>query len=331
MKKITVSIITPVYRAEKCLHRCIESILAQSFTDWELLLIDDGSPDNSGTICDEYALKDSRIKSFHQQNSGPSAARNYGLEKAIGDFIVFVDSDDYIDASMLQDLVIMAEQYKVDLCFFELNPVSENHVQAPYSFSSICHSSNIKIYLDKDECAEAIVGIECSGGMGWTCNKLFKHSIIQEHQIRFDHRFTIQEDHLFTLSYLCYVNSLLVTTYSPYNYVMTAGSLLSKNLPFKKTKELNNAMYVKRCDICRIFNIRDNDFIKWFKTDYATRIVANLLQMKGANLSREECIHEVEEVNIYINKEHVHPSGKCKYYDYIKWLPSWVIVKLLHC
>lgn len=94
MKNPTISVIVPVYKAEKYLTHCIDSILNQSFTDLELLLIDDGSPDRSGEICDKYARKDSRIRVFHQQNGGVSRARNNGLAHAQGQYVVFVDSDD---------------------------------------------------------------------------------------------------------------------------------------------------------------------------------------------------------------------------------------------
>lgn len=91
-----VSIIVPVYKAEKYLNRCIDSILAQTFTDWELLLIDDGSTDRSGDICDEYAKKDTRIRVFHKENGGVSSARNLGLDSAQGEWVTFIDADDYI-------------------------------------------------------------------------------------------------------------------------------------------------------------------------------------------------------------------------------------------
>lgn len=91
-----VSIIIPVYKAEKYLNRCIDSILAQTFTDWELLLIDDGSPDRSGDICDEYAKKDTRIRVFHKNNGGVSSARNLGLDNVLGEYVTFVDSDDWL-------------------------------------------------------------------------------------------------------------------------------------------------------------------------------------------------------------------------------------------
>ena len=94
-----ISIIIPVYKAEKYLHRCVDSILAQTFTDFELLLVDDGSPDSSGTICDRYAAADPRVHVFHKPNGGVSSARNLGIDNARGEWITFVDADDFISPS----------------------------------------------------------------------------------------------------------------------------------------------------------------------------------------------------------------------------------------
>ena len=91
-----ISVIVPIYNAEKHLQSCIDSILAQTFTDFELLLINDGSKDNSGSICDEYVIKDNRVRVFHKENGGVSSARNLGLDNAIGEWVTFVDSDDWI-------------------------------------------------------------------------------------------------------------------------------------------------------------------------------------------------------------------------------------------
>ncbi len=96
-----ISVIVPVYNVEQYLPRCIDSILAQTFTDFELLLIDDGSRDNSGKICDEYAEKDSRIRVFHKENGGVSSARNVGLDNTCGEYVSFIDSDDWIGPSFL--------------------------------------------------------------------------------------------------------------------------------------------------------------------------------------------------------------------------------------
>lgn len=95
MSDSLISIIVPVYNSEQTLNRCIDSILGQTYRNFELLLINDGSKDRSGEICDEYASNDSRIRVFHQKNSGPSAARNFGLNQAKGQYVVFQDSDDY--------------------------------------------------------------------------------------------------------------------------------------------------------------------------------------------------------------------------------------------
>ena len=105
MEKPIVTIIEPVYKAEKYLSCCIDSILAQSFKDFELLLIDDGSPDSSGQICNEYASKDNRIHSFHKENGGVSSARNMGIDNAQGEWICFIDSDDWVEADFLKELI----------------------------------------------------------------------------------------------------------------------------------------------------------------------------------------------------------------------------------
>ena len=101
MNNPKISVIVPVYNAEKYLHRCIDSILNQTFPDFELLLIDDGSKDQSGEICDEYAKKDSRVKVFHKENGGVSSARNVGIDNAVGEYICFCDSDDWVEKTWL--------------------------------------------------------------------------------------------------------------------------------------------------------------------------------------------------------------------------------------
>lgn len=113
-----ISVIIPVYNVEKYLHTCLDSILAQTFTDFELILIDDGSPDSSGKICDEYAEKDSRIRVFHQENQGQAAARNFGVNQAKADWIHFVDSDDIIHPQMLEILFdgVVKSNCNISMC-----------------------------------------------------------------------------------------------------------------------------------------------------------------------------------------------------------------------
>lgn len=111
-----ISIIVPVYKAEQYLHRCVDSILAQTYTNLEVILVDDGSPDRSGAICDEYAAKDSRIQVIHQENGGLSAARNAGIDSCTGEYIYFVDSDDCVLPQMCQVMLSSLLEHQVDIC-----------------------------------------------------------------------------------------------------------------------------------------------------------------------------------------------------------------------
>ena len=112
---MTISIIVPVYNVEPYLERCVKSILAQSYTQWELILVDDGSPDRCPEICDTYAAKDKRIKVVHKTNGGLSDARNHGLDVATGDYVLFVDSDDYIHPKMLQVMTLLVIEEDADI------------------------------------------------------------------------------------------------------------------------------------------------------------------------------------------------------------------------
>ena len=131
-----ISVIVPVYKAETFLHQCIDSILAQTFQNFEVLLINDGSPDRSGEICDEYAKKDSRIRVFHKENGGVTSARKYGIEQSCGEWIMFIDSDDYIELKSLELL---------------LSSAYENDTESPYGScreeSKLC--AEIRAYVSK--------------------------------------------------------------------------------------------------------------------------------------------------------------------------------------
>lgn len=155
-----ISIIVPVYNTEQYLHRCIDSILAQTYTDFELLLIDDGSTDLSGAICDEYAAKDSRVRVFHKENGGASTARNKGIKESRGEWIIFLDSDDYFLPKALDILIGAANKYCVPIshanfytedverkvvCNRWKNGIVSNNFRAWY-FHSICLCAGTTLY-----------------------------------------------------------------------------------------------------------------------------------------------------------------------------------------
>ena len=137
----TISVIVPVYNAQKHIHRCVDSILAQTFTDFELILVDDGSPDNCGAICDEYAAKDIRIRVIHQENQGQAAARNHAVAVTRGEWVCFVDSDDMIHPQMLEHLHRAAQESNVGISTcgaMEAETVpADFNVERPYSYHTM--------------------------------------------------------------------------------------------------------------------------------------------------------------------------------------------------
>ena len=142
MSKPLLSIIVPVYNVEKYIERCIKSILNQSFTNFELILVDDGSPDNCGKICDEYKKKDSRIKVIHKKNGGLSDARNAGIERAKGEYIAFVDSDDFINKYMYEILYKNAKKWDADISICNFKMVCEND-RIDEDISVICEDAKV--------------------------------------------------------------------------------------------------------------------------------------------------------------------------------------------
>ena len=199
-----ISIIVPVYNAEKYLHRCIDSILTQTFSDFELLLIDDGSTDKSGQLCNEYASKDNRVKVFHKQNGGVSSARNLGLDNAKGEWIAFVDSDDSVMNTYLSELISSND---VDLVVSGVRFINGNtSLLPPVALINIKENQGL---LDEQLCYSYF-------RTPWS--KLFKNRIIQLYSLRFSSFLRIGEDTDFVLRYLYEIKTLEFIPVSSYCY-----------------------------------------------------------------------------------------------------------------
>ena len=148
MNEKLVSVIVPIYNVEAYLNRCIDSIVNQTYKNLEILLIDDGSTDYSGKICDEYAKKDKRITTIHKKNGGLSDARNVGIEKANGKYITFVDSDDYIDIDYIEYLYSLIKKYKTNISFCKLRVIYNNNKRNQKQNAKDCIYNKIKAFKD---------------------------------------------------------------------------------------------------------------------------------------------------------------------------------------
>ncbi|MFW5847755.1 MAG: glycosyltransferase [bacterium] len=215
-----ISVIVPVYNVEKYLHKCIDSILAQRYTDFELLLINDGSTDTSGNICDDYAQKDSRVKVFHKQNGGVSSARNFGLDNAQGEWIGFVDSDDWIESEMYNFLITKAQESNFDIVACNYNKVFDDIIiprPAIEKSPLIRENEQIKWFIldalyPKYDLLINNITIEVRA----IWHKIFRKDIIHKSHIRFNENMKISEDALFNLQ--CFQQAQSVAFFNEYLY-----------------------------------------------------------------------------------------------------------------
>ena len=214
-----ISVIVPVYKVEKYLDRCIKSILDQSYRDFELILVDDGSPDNCGAICDNYADTDSRIKTFHKKNGGLSDARNYGTERALGSYITFIDSDDYVRCDYLEVLMNMILEKNANMAVGNFKDVTEDNALLPGSGEE---TGEVRVY-DSDEALHQLLATPNYLQMETAWGKLVKADIVKKHLFPVG-RF--HEDEATTYLYYLEAKTVAVTDRLIYGYYQNPESIM---------------------------------------------------------------------------------------------------------
>lgn len=222
-----ISVIVPIYKVEKYLEHCVDSIRRQTYSNLEIILVDDGSPDNCGAICDKLAQKDDRIRVIHQKNKGLSGARNTGLAAAKGEYVSFIDSDDTIHPEMYALLVSQMQEFHADLAICGHRIIREGAT----SLKSAPHTPTT-IVLDKAALYEEIFGR--LNNSVW--NKLYRHELLKT--IRFQEGTIHGEDLLFNLNYLTKCNLGVLNTSPMYNYLKRAGSITQSGFNEKRFHEI---------------------------------------------------------------------------------------------
>lgn len=245
---LTYSIIIPIYNADTTIMHCIDSILKQEYRNFELLLINDGSSDNSRKICDEYAQKDSRIKVFHKPNGGVSSARNLGINNARGEWITFIDADDYIEQNFFYP--IPQDDYSLIITNWKLTS-SDDYIEYLIP-SEITNKKQIIEFINNNLQLDII---RCP----WA--KFFKKSIIIDNNILFDERFKIGEDTLFVMTYLSFCKKILIKDGGAYRYYQRPSeeSNYKYQLEFNKSIEYLETLCKKykrlKCDNKNFLNL----------------------------------------------------------------------------
>lgn len=236
-----VSIIVPVYNAEKTLDRCVSSILNQEYRDFELLLLDDGSTDSSGKLCDAYAGKDPRVRVFHKANSGVSDTRNQGIARAKGKYLQFSDSDDWFAPEATKFLVQAITEHDCDMVIADFYRVSGERVS---------QKGNIEDegVLERADFALKMMQRPADFYYGVLWNKLYKRAIIEEQHLRMDTSVSWCEDFMFNLEYVRHARRIYALRIPVYYYVKTKGSLASQGLSVKKTIEMKRTVFERYND-----------------------------------------------------------------------------------
>ncbi|RRT93464.1 glycosyltransferase family 2 protein [Empedobacter falsenii] len=219
----TISVIVPVYNAEEYLDKCINSILNQTYKDFELILVNDGSTDNSLKICNNYKIKDNRIKVIYKVNGGVSSARNIGIDKSTGEYILFIDADDFINTEFINNFV--KESLSPEL--FKIHGYTNILLDNTKTLSQLSN----KIYEKRDVLKIIEDGFLTSNG--YPFSKLYSSKIIKEYNIKFDEGVKVCEDIIFNVNYIQHVNKILVEEYFDYQYVEHKNSAVRKLYYFK--------------------------------------------------------------------------------------------------
>ena len=222
-----VTIIIPAYNAEQTVERCLLSVLGQSYCDWECIVIDDGSTDKTGDVIKRFSDKDKRIKVFVQTNSGVSAARNNGVNLAAGEWITFLDADDYLESDYLEKLVTLQMQHQTDLTMCEFTNFSPDEDKRDRR-----EILNKDLYAEGEEAFKTFFPIFLWNGKkqrpGGPVCKLYKKKIIQENNIIFNKDVHYNEDFLFNLWYFQFVSSFYYLHESLYNRLLHEASAVHR-------------------------------------------------------------------------------------------------------
>lgn len=295
-----ISIIVPVYNVENYLEKCIDSILNQTFKNFELILVDDGSTDRSGEICEKYKDNDSRVRVFHNINKGVSFSRNFGINKAIGNYLMFCDSDDFVSETWIEEL------YKYIL-LYPNSWINCNIYRMDYDTKEVSIIDNYLDNLAIIDISEYYKTIRL-GISGSVCNKIFNKKIINKFRIYFNDSISYGEDVEFTIDYLKYTDKIIIINKPLYYYVRYKEDTLSKKY-FENKLDLLKHIYIIRKPFI------DYKYMNEFSNEYfylfSSTLNDNVKNKKGKNLLKS-IIYNQNLINSKEFQECLEYTSYCK-------------------
>jgi glycosyltransferase involved in cell wall biosynthesis len=283
-----VSIVIPIYNVDGFLERCLTSVKEQNYTSFEVLLIDDGSTDNSSKICNEFVKNDDRFIYIYQKNSGVSAARNNGIREAHGDYITFVDGDDFLEESHIEKMV--NGFLKAELVISGRKNITEKGVQEVFQ-------SNEELFFNRENLVKQILKLGIVYSFPW--NKMYIKKFLDENSLYFDESLDYGEDLVFNIQYALLIHKSVLITDSTYNYVYRESSASNHMNEDSLRKRVTDLLSVKKT-----IQILPSNFIKE-KNFLSKRIV-----VEGARYIRLMYVYNFSTADINFYKKMVENSYK---------------------
>ena len=322
---IKVSAIVPVYNVEKYLDSCISSIINQTLKEIEIILVDDGSPDNCPILCDKYLKIDHRIRVIHKKNEGLGLARNSGLEIASGEFVVFIDSDDIIDKSMLLDLYNKCKIHNLDscsCCFTRFNETSSNIIsEGSNRFTAFDGKERVKDYLfsmigtKPESKKDSLFTISA-------CKTMYSLKIINQYNLRFlSEKQYASEDAFFNVAFYAHASKVGFTPEGYYHYRVNNNSI-SQTYPPHKYKAMINCSYLMKDYLAMYFNWNDYEYTykRFLFRNLKVILKKETLSTNNSNLERIKriryCLNEDVFKPLFIN----YPIGKWAFQQQIYYI-----------
>lgn len=325
-KQVKISVIMPVYKVEKYVRKAIESILAQTLKEFEFLIVDDGSPDYSGKICDKYAQKDNRIQVFHKENGGAPAARNMAIDLAEGKYLYFLDSDDWVEPTMLEEMYNMAEKNQSQLV------ISGFYIDTYYDDNRFITADYIPqeaVYLEKEEFRREAYKLFDKNMLYPPWNKLYLKQYIIDNKIYFPQ--TIWDDFPFNLSVIRDINKVSVTKKQYYHFLRArTESETAKYFPFMYEKREEEHQWM--VELYQYWNVSDPDSLEMISRRYIERLIGCFENLTNPNCTLETA-EKKEKIKCMLSKDTVtecakRAKGKTFYsrvmYLPIKWKWGWL-------
>jgi glycosyltransferase involved in cell wall biosynthesis len=281
-----ISIIIPVFDAAKTLHKCVESVVCQVFSNWELILVDDGSNDDSVSICKQYAGIDNRIVVLQQKHQGVSAARNLALSKAKGKYVCFIDSDDYVEPDYLAQL-LTHQDYDMVICGYYVDVYKDKALLKREQ-----HSPEV-INIPNIEKRDDLLPLFMSGMIHINCNKLLKMDIIRKHGLQYEPQ-PVNEDYMFMLSYLRHAHSITTVTNPLYHWVRIEGNKSGVDSMPDNLLELYNKAHIETRSY--FGNNKTADLSLYYSYSYL--ILKYIIAYQEGQISKEEIKTRMKEFHI---------------------------------